>query len=70
MGAKLFLAETHHEASSLFFGGGGAILRTRLDTGDQTTGYGNLRVSVMLCVTAGGNKLPPFVILNRKTLTK
>ena len=37
-----------------------AILRTRLDTGDKPTGYGNLRVNDMLCVTAGGNKLPPF----------
>jgi hypothetical protein len=46
-----------------------AILRTRLDTDDRATGYGNLRVNVMLCVTAGGNKLPPFVILNRKPLT-
>jgi hypothetical protein len=68
VGAELFLADgqTHDEASSRFF----AILRTRLDTGDKNTGYGNLRVNAMPCVTAGGNKLPPFVILNRKTSTK
>jgi len=68
MGAEFFVADgqTHDEASGRFF----AILWTRLDTGDKTTGYGNLRVNVMLCVTAGGNKLPPFVILNRKALTK
>jgi hypothetical protein len=68
MGTELFLADgqTHDEASSRFF----AILRTRLDTGDKTTGYRNLRVNDMLRVAAGGNKLPPFVILNRKTLTK
>jgi hypothetical protein len=70
MGAELFLADaqTRDEASSRFFFL--AILRTRLDTDDRATDYGNLRVNVMLCVTAGGNKLPPFVILNREPLTK
>jgi hypothetical protein len=74
MVAELFLADgqTHDEASSrfFFFFCNFAILRTRLDAGDKTTGYGNLRVNVVLCVTAGGNKLLPFVIVNRKTLTK
>jgi hypothetical protein len=34
----------------------------------KTTGYEKLRVTVMLCITANGNKLPPYVILNRKTV--
>jgi hypothetical protein len=36
----------------------------------KTTGYEKLCVIVMLCITADGNKLPPCVILNRKTVPK
>lgn len=36
----------------------------------KTTGYEKLRVTVMLSATADGNKLPPYVILNRKTVPK
>jgi hypothetical protein len=36
----------------------------------QTIGYENLRITVMLCITGNGNKLPPYVILNRKTVPK
>jgi hypothetical protein len=36
----------------------------------KTTGYKKLCVTVMLCITANGNKLPPYVILNRKTVAK
>jgi hypothetical protein len=36
----------------------------------KTTGYKKLCVTVMLCITTNGNKLPPYVILNRKTLPK
>jgi hypothetical protein len=36
----------------------------------KTTGYEKLRVTVMLSVTADGNKLPPYIILNRKTMPK
>jgi hypothetical protein len=36
----------------------------------KTTGYEKLHVTVMLCVTTNGNKLPPYVILNRKAVPK
>jgi hypothetical protein len=36
----------------------------------KTTGYEKLRVAVMLCITASGNKLPPYIILNKKTVPK
>jgi hypothetical protein len=36
----------------------------------KTTGYEKLRVTVLLCITANGNKLPPYVILNRKSVSK
>lgn len=36
----------------------------------KTTGYEKARVTVMLSITADGNKLPPYVILNRKTIPK
>jgi hypothetical protein len=36
----------------------------------KTTGYKELRLIVMLRITATGNKLPPYVILNRKTEPK
>jgi hypothetical protein len=34
----------------------------------KTTGYEKLRVTVMLCISENGNKLPPYV--NRKTVPK
>jgi hypothetical protein len=37
--------------------------------GNEKHGYGKLHVTVMLCITANGNKLPPYV-LNRKTVPK
>lgn len=36
----------------------------------KTTGYEKQRVTVMLCITADGHKLPPYLILNRKTIPK
>jgi hypothetical protein len=36
----------------------------------KTTGYKKSHVTVMLCMTANSNKLPPYVILNRKTVPK
>jgi hypothetical protein len=36
----------------------------------KTTGYKKLYVTVMLCITANGNKLPPYITLNRKTVPK
>jgi hypothetical protein len=36
----------------------------------KTTGCEKLRLTVMLAATAGGRKLPPFIILKRKTLPK
>jgi hypothetical protein len=36
----------------------------------KTTGYKKLHVTVMLYIIANGNKLPPNVILNRKTVAK
>lgn len=36
----------------------------------KTTGNERARLTVMLCVTGDGNKLPPYVILKRKTLPK
>jgi hypothetical protein len=33
----------------------------------KTTGYKQLRVTVMLCITTNVNKSPPHIILNRKT---
>jgi hypothetical protein len=36
----------------------------------KTTGYRKLRVTVILCITTNGNELPPYVILNRKTMPK
>lgn len=36
----------------------------------RTTGHEKLRVTVMLCITADGRKLPPYLILKRKTLPK
>jgi hypothetical protein len=36
----------------------------------KTTGYEKLCDAVMLSITANGNKLPPYIILNRKTVTK
>lgn len=49
--------------------------RTVTETGAKevkmvSTGYEKHRVTVMLCVTADGNKLPPYIILNRKTIPK
>jgi hypothetical protein len=36
----------------------------------KTTGHERLHVTVMQCITASGNKLPPYIILNRKTVPK
>jgi hypothetical protein len=36
----------------------------------KTTDYKKLYVTVMLCITANGNKLPPYAIFNRKTVAK
>jgi hypothetical protein len=36
----------------------------------KTMSYKNLRVTVMLCITTNGNKLSPYIILNRKALPK
>jgi hypothetical protein len=36
----------------------------------RSTGYEKQLVMVMLCITADGHKLPPYVILNRKTIPK
>jgi hypothetical protein len=36
----------------------------------KTKGYEKLCVTVMLCLTKNGNKLPPYIILNRKTVPK
>ncbi len=35
-----------------------------------STGYEKLRVTVMLCVTADGGKLPPYIILKRTLVPK
>lgn len=35
-----------------------------------STGYEKQRITVMLCVTADGHKLPPYLILNRKLVPK
>jgi hypothetical protein len=34
----------------------------------KTIGYEKLQVTVILCITTNYNKLPPYVILNRKTV--
>lgn len=36
----------------------------------KTSGYEKQRVTVMLCVTADGHKLPPYIILKRKLVPK
>jgi hypothetical protein len=36
----------------------------------KTTGYKKLHFTVMLYITANGNKLPPYAILNRKMAPK
>jgi hypothetical protein len=36
----------------------------------KTTGFEKSRVTVKLCTTANGSKLPPYVILNRMTIPK
>jgi hypothetical protein len=36
----------------------------------KTTGYEKLCVAVMLCIIVNGNKLPPYIILTRKTVQK
>lgn len=36
----------------------------------RTTGYEKQRVTVMLCITADGRKLPPYIILKRKNMPK
>jgi hypothetical protein len=36
----------------------------------RSTGYEKQRVTVMLCITADGHKLPPYIILNSKTIPK
>jgi hypothetical protein len=36
----------------------------------RSTGYEKQRVTVMLCITADGHKLPPYIILNCKTIPK
>jgi hypothetical protein len=36
----------------------------------KITSFKKLHVTVMLCITADGNKLPAFVILNRKTVAE
>ena len=36
----------------------------------ETTGCEKLRLIIMLAATADGRKLPPLLILKRKTLTK
>jgi hypothetical protein len=36
----------------------------------KTTRYEKLHVTLMLCTTANGNKLPSYVILNRKMVPK
>lgn len=35
-----------------------------------TKGYEASRVTVMLCITANGDKLQPNIILNRRTVSK
>jgi hypothetical protein len=36
----------------------------------KTTNYKKLCVTVMLCITANGNKLPPYKILKREPVPK
>jgi hypothetical protein len=36
----------------------------------KTTGYEKLHITVMICITANGNTLPAYVILNRRTVPK
>ena len=36
----------------------------------SSTGYKKLHITVMLSITADGHKLPPFLILKRKTIPK
>lgn len=36
----------------------------------RTTGNEKARITVMLACTADGRKLPPYIILNRKTMPK
>jgi hypothetical protein len=36
----------------------------------KTTDYEKLHVTVILCITANDNTLPPHIILNRKTVPK
>jgi hypothetical protein len=36
----------------------------------KVTRYEKLQVTAMLCITANGNKLPPYVTINRKTVPK
>jgi hypothetical protein len=36
----------------------------------KITGYEKLHVTVMLCITANDNTLPPCIILTRKTVPK
>jgi hypothetical protein len=36
----------------------------------KTTGYEKFHVTVMLCITTNDTKLPPYIILNRKTVPK
>lgn len=36
----------------------------------KTSGYEKQRVTVMLCITADGHKLPPYIIFKRKTIPK
>jgi hypothetical protein len=39
----------------------------RKQVGIKTTGYKKIRVTVMLCITAYGNKLPPYITLGIAT---
>lgn len=36
----------------------------------RTFGYEKQQVTVMLCITADGRKLPPYIILKRKNMPK
>lgn len=36
----------------------------------KSTGNEKMRCTVMLCITADGNKLPPYIVMKRKTMPK
>jgi hypothetical protein len=39
-------------------------------SGNETTGYKELRATVILCITANSNTLPPYVTLHRNIVPK